>query len=1061
MILRWIRLLHYCRLCVALLLLSGSVIYSQSEVQGEARIWHKQTLFFDGPDTSEADSYNPFLNYRLNVYFTAPSGNTFIVPGYYAADGNAAESSASSGNKWAVHFTPNEIGSWSYEVSFRKGDEIAVRLDPNAGTGVYFDGTSGHLEISENDKTFPDNRAKGRLNYVGSRYLKWEGTNTYFIKVGADSPENILAHKDFDNSVTTKDWSPHIGDWNPGDPVWKEDKGKGLIGAINYLASKGMNTFSFNIFNLDDPETNNNGGQKTIWPWSSTDIALLEGSGPLSSDSRMRYDVSKLAQWEVVFNHGDQKGMFLHFKTQERGNLKLLNEGYLGIERMLYYREIIARFGHHLAMNWNLGEEFHIYDPSLINALSSYIKAIDPYDHPIVLHSFPGQQDRLYEPVLGTTSGLTGVSIQMDIDLVHTEVKKWSQASEQSGHPWIVSNDEQGHWKIGVTVDEDYEGNHGSQPDNRDEVRHKILWGTLMAGGFGAEYYFGTETGETDWASENWRSRETKWEDAKIALDFFETHLEFWEMKNQDALTSSDEDYCFTDLDNTYVIFLPGGETTEINLGENTQAYSIRWYDPRRGGSLMPGSVTEIDGSGYKAIGFPPYDFEHDWVALLKKNTEESNVPITALTISPSQVSLEVGEHTFLNVVTSPTHTSGTKLIWSSNDPSICTVEANGKVVALAEGTAIITVQNENGDLSDSAYIHIEDTPEMNLVSGFTLINTATNSDLMSLTEGQVIPFSDIKDLDLSIRANTYPIEVGSVYMNLSGPLNKERTENIAPYTLFGNSGEHYLGANLPAGNYHLSAIAYSEENSGGEPGPTMAINFIIKSSSAQGKFTMVDTASGTDLFLMEDKMVINWEALYNKRVSIRANVEADTVESVSFSLKGPVERNHVENGAPYTLFGDVSGNYQGQKLSAGNYVLNATAYTGEDLTGNLIEDTSLQFTIEQPDQSAEETINVTLSGDIMQNPDVAENFGLTLHPNPASGHVKADLWNPDNAITKVFIYDMAGSLVHKHLSTPGLKKNEGGQQIDTSSLTSGIYLVKVFTEAFETYHYKLIVNAN
>ena len=602
----WSQRIILHRICLVLFLLLHSLTYAQSEVKGEARIWHKITLLFDGPETSEYEEFNPFLNYRLNVTFTAPSGKTYNVPGFYAADGNAAETSASSGNKWGVHFRPSEIGTWNYSVSFRKGDLIAVRLDPLAGTGVYFDGTSGNLEIIATDKQLPDNRAKGRLNYVGSRYLKWEGNNSYFIKVGADSPENILAHKDFDNAVTTKDWSDHITDWNPGDPVWKGDKGKGLIGAINYLASEGMNTFSFNIFNLDDPETNNNGGQKTIWPWSSTDIELLEGSGAISSDSRMRYDVSKLAQWEIVFNHGDNLGMFLHFKTQERGNMKLLNEGYLGIERMLYYREIIARFGHHLAMNWNLGEEFHIYDPSLIHALSSYIKSVDPYNHPIVLHSFPGQQDRLYGPVLGSNSGLSGVSIQMDIDLVHDEVNKWVQASEQSGHPWIVSNDEQGHWKIGVTVDEDYDGNHGLQPDNRVEVRHKILWGTLMAGGIGVEYYFGTETGETDWSSENWRSRESKWKDAKIAYDFFKNHLRFWEMDNYDSLTSNTDDYCLAIPGNTYVIYLPGGETTNIDLGASDQRYSILWYNPRKGGELLTGSIYEISGHGLNAIGAPP-----------------------------------------------------------------------------------------------------------------------------------------------------------------------------------------------------------------------------------------------------------------------------------------------------------------------------------------------------------------------------------------------------------------------------------------------------------------------
>ena len=34
-----------------------------------------------------------------------------------------------------------------------------------------------------------------------------------------------------------------------------------------------------------------------------------------------------------------------------------LDQGELGVERKLYCRELVARFGHALALNWNLGEE--------------------------------------------------------------------------------------------------------------------------------------------------------------------------------------------------------------------------------------------------------------------------------------------------------------------------------------------------------------------------------------------------------------------------------------------------------------------------------------------------------------------------------------------------------------------------------------------------------------------------------------------------------------------------------------------------------------------------------
>lgn len=836
--LNYARYTPLCKLYLISALLCSQISLSQAALSGEQRIWHTVTILFNGPETSEENAENPFLNYRLNVTFTAPGGNTFIIPGFYAVDGNAAETGAASGNKWAVRFTPNETGNWSYFASFRTGEEVAINPEQNAGTPISFDGTSGNFTITHTDKSLPDNRAKGRLNYVGHRYPKFEGTNTYFIKAGADSPENLLAHEDFDNAVTDKAWTPHLEDWNMGDPVWKGDKGKGLIGAINYLASKGMNAYSFNIFNLDDPKTNNGGGEKTIWPWSSTDINLLEGSGAASIDSRMRYDVSKLEQWEIVFSHGESKGMFMHFKTQERGNLKLLDEGLLGVQRKLYYREIIARFGHHLALNWNLGEEFHIYNADVVNSLSAYIKEVDPYDHLVVLHSYPGQQENLYRPLVGTTSGLTGVSLQMDINLVHLEVKQWLDESKINGQQWIVSNDEQGHWKIGVTVDEDFNGDHGTQPDNRDAVRQKILWGTLMAGGFGSEYYFGTETGETDWLSENWRSRATKWEDAKIALDFFDDYLDFWKMETNDDLTSGTADYCLALPGSAYAIYLPNGGSTHLDLNNFDGNYTVLWYDPRNGGGLINGSVTNVMGGASVNIGFPPDNPDLDWVALIKK--EENTVTnVTGITVSPKSLFLNKGDNAILNSQISPSNASNQTIAWSTDNSGIAIVDDKGKVTAISKGITNITLRSEDGNFTDTAIVTVEGVQELIGISNFTIVDAHNDADLLDIAPDMSINLDKIHGKDLNIRANWEAINVESVAMNLSGPINGKWIENTTPYTLFGHISGDYLGQKLLPGSYSLSAVAY---------GGDMGEGRIVKSVSIQ--FTIVDPGDDEEEFI-------------------------------------------------------------------------------------------------------------------------------------------------------------------------------------------------------------------
>ena len=83
---------------------------SGGQISGELKTWHKVTITFDGPQTSERAEPNPFTDYRLNVTFSKGE-KTFLVPGYYAADGDAANTGADSGNKWRVHFAPSEPGA--------------------------------------------------------------------------------------------------------------------------------------------------------------------------------------------------------------------------------------------------------------------------------------------------------------------------------------------------------------------------------------------------------------------------------------------------------------------------------------------------------------------------------------------------------------------------------------------------------------------------------------------------------------------------------------------------------------------------------------------------------------------------------------------------------------------------------------------------------------------------------------------------------------------------------------------------------------------------------------
>ena len=249
-------------------------------------------------------------------------------------------------------------------------------------------------------------------------------------------------------------------------------------------------------------------------------------------------------------------GLALHVVTQETENQALLDGGALGPLRRLYYRELVARFAHHPAIVWNLGEENgEASEGAPANsdaerlAFAAWFKAHDPYRHPVVVHTWPGKQERIYGPLLGAAD-IDGPSLQID-DVRETaaETRRWRDASARAGRPWFVSLDEIGPAEHGVLTDAD-------DPDH-DQVRILGLWGHLMAGGAGVEWYFGYKHPHNDLNAEDWRSRERMWDQTRIALEFFRAYVPIGTAVPLDGIVGAAAGACLGVPGRLYVVHLP------------------------------------------------------------------------------------------------------------------------------------------------------------------------------------------------------------------------------------------------------------------------------------------------------------------------------------------------------------------------------------------------------------------------------------------------------------------------------------------------------------------------
>ncbi|MEM8755337.1 MAG: DUF5060 domain-containing protein, partial [Pseudomonadota bacterium] len=581
------------------------------DVSGELKQWHRVTLDFEGPQGGENRA--TFYDTRLDVEFVnLDTGETIVVPGFFAADGDAANTGATSGGVWRAHFNPPSTGEWTYTASFRQGDDVAASANPNAGQAIAgFDGASGAFEVSESDKTGDDFRAHGMLEYVGEHYLVHAGSGKPFVKAGPGSPENFLAYGEFDGTVDEHQYDPHLGDWAAGDPTWAGGDGKGIIGAVNYLASEGLNSM-YIILNTAG------GDGRDVWPWAdeSLDDVGRNQSG-ISADRVSAFDVSKLDQWEIVFQHMDESGINIHAFLQETENDQLLNGGDLGPERAVYMREMVARFGHHNGVIWNLGEE-NTNTPGQLRDHAGFLEAIDPYGHLVVTHTYPGQKNQVYDPQIGDDR-FDGASIQDSTP--RDDVLRWREESADAGRKWVVAWDETGPANRGLDPDD----GASFSPNNQDDRRVE-MWKALMAGAAGVEWYFGYQNPNNDLNLEDFRSRDDAWDWTAAASDFFET-LPLTEMEVMDGATPAGGDHVFAKAGDTYVIYLEDGGTAELDLIGFTGTFSVKWFDPRNGGALQAGSVQSVEGGGLVALGAPPRQANEDWAILVEAGGDVLPVP--------------------------------------------------------------------------------------------------------------------------------------------------------------------------------------------------------------------------------------------------------------------------------------------------------------------------------------------------------------------------------------------------------------------------------------------------
>ncbi|ALQ07918.1 DUF5060 domain-containing protein [Pseudoalteromonas fuliginea] len=589
-----------------------SALIRAEQTSTHVPIWHKLSLTLEGPHTSELATPNPFTDYRLDATFTSPTNKQYTVPGYYAADANTAQTHATAGNKWQVLFSPNELGKWRYTLSFVKGSNIAsvpLNTVTNEQSAGFFDKQTGEFNViaATKSSSSKDFKSKGKLEYVNKPYLQFNGSKEYFLKAGANSPEVLLGFSGFDATPTKRNYQAHIKHWQNSDPTWQttntetdnssHQSSKGIIGLINYLASLNINAYYFLTMNAY-------GDGDQVWPW-------------LSKTQTTRYDVSKLAQWDIVFSHMQQKGIMTHFVMSETENESLFewNESQLkndfAVSRKIYYRELFARFGYHLATTWNIGEENGWQDPSGDNKqqkanttkqrkqFADYFQSLTYYPEHIVIHNGPSLDYHIYDKpndnILGYPA-YTGASLQGELktNTTYNDVSKYRQLTQSNPHPWVI------------TMDEAYIYEYAN---NVDTWRKSNVWATFMAGGAGIEFYLG---GGGDLVEQDLTPYKNYYLAMTNAVAFFQKYVPFTKLTPAPELTKTG--WSLSDNSAFYLFYFSNASQAQVTLPN--ACYTLDWFNPRTN-NYINGKRFCINTATSTQLATPPNTPNNDWVYLI------------------------------------------------------------------------------------------------------------------------------------------------------------------------------------------------------------------------------------------------------------------------------------------------------------------------------------------------------------------------------------------------------------------------------------------------------------
>ncbi len=115
-------------------------------------------------------------------------------------------------------------------------------------------------------------------------------------------------------------------------------------------------------------------------------------------------------------------------------------------------------------------------------------------------------------------------------------------------------------------------------------------------------------------------------------------------------------------------------------------------------------------------------------------NTMPSIIPVQSVILDKTSLNIKPGEKVTLNATIEPSDATNKEVIWESSDSNIATVDKNGVVQVLKNGTATITVTTKDGNKKATCNVQVNTTPSTIPVQSVSLNKTS-----LSIGQGEKV----------------------------------------------------------------------------------------------------------------------------------------------------------------------------------------------------------------------------------------------------------------------------------------------------------------------------------